>query len=140
LVAEPADRVEHLRLGRVLYDDHIEADAPKRRLHRARVVHRVHERGMAVARITDDERMALDGWRNDVKPAVNGLPLKLDDYEISRSFALSPDDRMLVLGAEWAVRACKRDAQALWTTRMSGVVWQVAVSVFVNNIPVTPGA
>jgi WD40 repeat protein len=72
--------------------------------------------------------LSIDGWRNGANPTVNGVPLKLDDYEISRSFALSPDDRMLVLGTEWSVRAYDRSARARWHVRASGVVWQVAVS------------
>lgn len=71
---------------------------------------------------------SVDGWRNGTSPTLNGLPLKLDDYETSRSFALSPDDQMLVLGTEWSVRAYDRSAQARWQARVSGVVWQVAVS------------
>ena len=51
---------------------------------------------------------SVDGWRNGTSPTLNGLPLKLDDYETSRSFALSPDDRMLVLGTEWSVRAYRQ--------------------------------
>ena len=42
----------------------------------------------------------ITDWKNTYNPKVNGTALKLDQYEMSRSVAISPDKQTFLLGAE----------------------------------------
>lgn len=70
----------------------------------------------------------VTGWQDHPSPAINGARLELDDYEISRAYAISPDQEMLILGTEWALRAYGRDARLTWRTEVPGAVRSVAVA------------
>ena len=61
-------------------------------------------------------------------PAMNGVRLELDDYEIARTYAVDPDHATLVLGTEWALRAYDRDATLRWRAEVPGVVRSVVVT------------
>ena len=70
-------------------------------------------------------------WKNTA-PKLNGQPIKLNQYETSRSLALFPDAEgqaaTFVLGTEWLLRAFDRDGQETWQQLVPGVVWAVNVS------------
>jgi len=83
-------------------------------------------RGEGAPRGTDGFR--VQNWKDRTDPEINGVKLALDDYEVSRSYAVSPDRQTLVLGSEWALRGYGRDAKVLWKTEAPGVVWNVAVT------------
>ena len=67
---------------------------------------------------------ALNG--RDGAPSLNGVALDLDDYEIARIHAVSPDQSTFLLGTEWALRAYDRDAKPLWRADVPGVVRAIA--------------
>jgi len=70
----------------------------------------------------------LERWRNSASPSLNGFTLELDDYELARTYAISPDHSTLLLGTEWALRAYDRAAGLRWKAEVPGVVESVAVA------------
>lgn len=69
-------------------------------------------------------RFAFD--RREGAPALNGVILELDDYEIARVHAPSPDHSTFLLGTEWALRAYDQEAKLLWRADVPAVVRAVA--------------
>jgi WD40 repeat protein len=57
--------------------------------------------------------LSIEGWKN-ASPTLNGKPLELDSYETSRSLAIHPDGRRLVLGTDWTLRAFDATSALLW--------------------------
>ena len=74
------------------------------------------------------EGLSIEGWDSTYRPTLNGTPLPLDAYEISRSLALHPDGDRFVLGTEWSLRAFDAKGNALWRQDVPGVVWAVNVT------------
>jgi hypothetical protein len=72
--------------------------------------------------------MSVSDWKDNYKPAINGKPPKLDDYEMSRSYAISPDGKSVLLGTEWGVRLFDRDAAQIWGVALPAVAWAVNIS------------
>jgi WD40 repeat protein len=72
--------------------------------------------------------LEIAGWQDGFKPTVNGKSPELDDYEMSRSYAIAPDGLSVLLGTEWAVRRLDRDAKEIWSQKLSAVAWSVNVS------------
>ena len=70
----------------------------------------------------------VEGWKNGDKPSVNGKILTLDDYETSRSYAISPDRSRLLLGTEWALRLYDREVNLKWVVRLPSVAWLVNIT------------
>jgi WD40 repeat protein len=68
------------------------------------------------------------GWQNGFKPTVNGNTPDLDDYEMARAYAISPDSRSVVLGTEWAVRRVDLQAKEIWSQKLPAVAWAVNIS------------
>jgi DNA-binding beta-propeller fold protein YncE len=58
--------------------------------------------GLAPPRITG---ISVSDWLNNFAPKLAGKPLKLDQYERSRSLAIAPDAKRFVLGTNWSLRA-----------------------------------
>ncbi|HUR35887.1 MAG TPA: caspase family protein [Vicinamibacterales bacterium] len=67
-------------------------------------------------------------WQDGFKPTINGKTPELDDYEMSRSYAIAPDGRSVVLGTEWAVRRLDLQAREIWTQSLPAVAWAVNIS------------
>ena len=72
--------------------------------------------------------LKVTDWEDRVDPKLDGKPLALDQYEKSRSLAITPDGRRFVLGTEWNLRLFDATGQAVWTQPVPGVVWAVNVS------------
>jgi len=72
--------------------------------------------------------LEIAGWQDGFEPTVNGKSPELDDYEMSRSYAIAPDGLSVLLGTEWAVRRLDRDAKEIWNQKLSAVAWSVNVS------------
>ena len=78
-------------------------------------------------------RLAASGlsvvdWKDNFKPTINGILPKLDDYEMSRSYAISADGNSVLLGTEWAVRLFDRDAKQIWAVALPAVAWAVNIA------------
>jgi outer membrane protein assembly factor BamB len=72
--------------------------------------------------------LAVEGWRNEYSPTLDGKPVKLEQYERSRSLAIHPDGDRFVLGAEWSLQAIDAKGKRLWRRQAPGVVWAVNIS------------
>jgi WD40 repeat protein len=66
------------------------------------------------APITKLPGVVVTEWEETCNPKLNGAPLKLSDYEMSRSLALAPDGNSFVLGADWNLRCFDRKGIELW--------------------------
>jgi hypothetical protein len=75
----------------------------------------------------DTTGLQVTDWMNTLVPKLNGKPIALERYEMSRSFAIAPGDDSFVLGAEWSLRAYRKDGKELWRKRTPGVAWGVNI-------------
>ena len=67
-------------------------------------------------------------WQDQYRPAINGTTPTLDDYETSRSYAITPDGKRVLLGTEWAIRVFDAKATEIWNRSLPAVAWSVNVS------------
>jgi WD40 repeat protein len=67
-------------------------------------------------------------WEGTSAPKLNGTPLKLDQYEQSRSVAFLPDGSGFVLGADWSLRLFDPDGIEKWKVPAPEVVFAVNVA------------
>lgn len=72
--------------------------------------------------------MRVEGWRNGFSPRINGKAPKLDDYEMARGYALTPDGKSVLLATEWALRLLDANARERWRVKLAAVAWSVNVS------------
>jgi DNA-binding beta-propeller fold protein YncE len=72
--------------------------------------------------------LAVEKWHRDVAPTLDGKPIALDPYEISRSLAIAPDSSRFVLGSEWSLRAFDAKGQLIWRRATPDVAWAVNIS------------
>src|SRR5262249_25288595 len=72
--------------------------------------------------------LAVEGWRNGLSPTFDGKPIKLDQYERSRSLSIHPDGGRFVLGAEWSLRAIDAKGEQLWRRGTPSVTYAVNIS------------
>jgi WD40 repeat protein len=72
--------------------------------------------------------LAVEGWKDEFSPTLDGKPIKLQPYETSRSLAVHPDGGRFVLGAEWYLRATDAKNKQLWKRDATGIVWAVNIS------------
>ncbi|HEX7332796.1 MAG TPA: caspase family protein [Pyrinomonadaceae bacterium] len=80
---------------------------------------------------TDDQNLRVVGWNYTPKPKVNGIQLKLGEYETSYSLALAPDKRAFLLGTSFHVRLFDRNGAELW--RKPSYSTTFAVNIARNN-------
>ncbi len=64
--------------------------------------------------------LTVTDWENNYHPKLNGAPLKLNPYEISRSLAVAPDGETFLLGTEWLLRLFNSRGKELWQAPGSG--------------------
>ncbi len=76
----------------------------------------------------DTASLPVTGWEDELTPALAGKPLPLDPYEHSRALAIAPDKARFVLGADFSLRAFRRDGQELWQKPVPSVAWDVNIS------------
>jgi dipeptidyl aminopeptidase/acylaminoacyl peptidase len=72
--------------------------------------------------VTASPKFSLEDWQRSPSPSLNGVRLALDDYELARTYAITPDHSTLLLGTEWALRAYGPDAKLRWKAEVPGVV------------------
>jgi len=78
--------------------------------------------------ILQAEGITVSDWKDSFKPRINGKRPALEEYEFSRSYAIAPDGRSVLLGTEWAVRLLRPDASEIWHVNLPAVAWSVNVS------------
>jgi hypothetical protein len=72
--------------------------------------------------------LVVENWKDSLEPRINGRKPVLDEYELSRSYALAPERRVVLLGTEWALRLLDGEARELWSVKLPAVASAVAVS------------
>lgn len=70
----------------------------------------------------------VEGWKDSLSPRINGKSPQLDDYEMTRSYALSPDGKSVLLGTEWALRLLDANAREKWQVKLAAVARAVNIS------------
>lgn len=78
--------------------------------------------------ITEMKGLEITDWRHSFAPELNGKPIKLEQYEISRSLAISPDGKKFLLGTEWFLRLFDKDGKEIWRVPAPGIAWSVNIS------------
>jgi hypothetical protein len=71
--------------------------------------------------------LAVEGW-NGFSPTLDGKPIKLTQYEPSRSLAIHPNGDRFVLGAEWSLQAIDAKGEQLWQRPAPSISWAVNIS------------
>jgi WD40 repeat protein len=72
--------------------------------------------------------LAVTDWKDSHTPKLNGQPLKLEPYELSRSIAIAPDPSRFLLGTGWWLRFFDRGGKELWSSTIPGEAWGVNIS------------
>jgi WD40 repeat protein len=72
--------------------------------------------------------LAIEGWRNNRSPTLDGKPIRLERHEFSRNLAIHPDSSRFVLGTEWNLRAFDAKGQLIWRRATSSSVRAVNIS------------
>ncbi|MEW6209640.1 MAG: hypothetical protein AB1631_14830 [Acidobacteriota bacterium] len=72
--------------------------------------------------------IAVTDWENTYAPKLDGQELKLEQYEISRSLAIAPDQSRFLLGTEWQLRLFNNRGKELWKAEIPSVAWSVNIS------------
>jgi len=80
------------------------------------------------APVTQAAGLAVESWKDGFEPRINGRKVALDEYEMSRSFALAPERRAVLLGTEWALRLLDAEAKELWSVKLPAVASAVNIS------------
>ena len=76
---------------------------------------------------------AVDGlpvtdWASTLSPKLNGKRIPIEEYELSRSLAIEPDQSGFLLGADWHVYFFNADGSLRWSALAPGTAWCVNVS------------
>ncbi|MBL8345140.1 MAG: caspase family protein [Rubrivivax sp.] len=80
------------------------------------------------APVTQAPGLVVESWKDSFTPTVNGQKPRLDEYEMSRSYALAPQRRAVLLGTEWALRLLDEQARELWSVKLPAVASAVNIS------------
>ena len=72
--------------------------------------------------------LSIEDWDNSYRPKVNGKPIGLEQFDISRSLAVHPDGQRFVLGTNWVLRAFDAKGESLWMRAVPGEVWAVNIT------------
>ncbi|BCG47813.1 hypothetical protein GEOBRER4_n2662 [Citrifermentans bremense] len=78
--------------------------------------------------LLETPELRVTGWRNGTTPLLNGLPLRMEPHEASRSLALGHDRKLFLLGTDWNLRCFDRLGKERWHRAAPAIVWQVNVS------------
>lgn len=78
--------------------------------------------------ITETKGLVITDWQHNYKPKLNGKPLKLKQYEKSRSLAIAPDASAFLLGSEYYIRLFDHTGEERWQIPGPGVAWGVNIS------------
>ncbi len=77
--------------------------------------------------LTSAPGLTVSDWHDNRAPILNGKPLALEDYEMSRSLAIAADGRSLLLGTDWWLRLFDREGQERWKVPVPGAAWGVII-------------
>ncbi|MFA7268138.1 MAG: caspase family protein [Sterolibacterium sp.] len=74
------------------------------------------------------EGIDVKDWKGTIRPTLNGAVLGLAANDVSRSLAVAPDGKSLVLGTEWWLRRFDSTGKELWQRPVPGSVWAINIS------------
>jgi len=83
--------------------------------------------GFATAR-TASARLQVADWRNANRPRLGQTPLRLGEGEYSRSLALLPEDRGILIGTDNHLRLFDAAGAPIASLPVPGAVWGLALS------------
>jgi len=72
--------------------------------------------------------MTIENWKNSESPTLNGRPLRLKPYELSRCFVIAPDGHAVLLGTVWHLRLFDNRGRELWQVAVPANVWSVNIA------------
>ncbi|MDX8377561.1 MAG: caspase family protein [Mariprofundales bacterium] len=72
------------------------------------------------------DSLNIQNWKYTTHPTLNGKPLKLQQYETSRSLAIAGDS--FLLGTNWWLRRFDKSGRELWQQPVPAVAWGVNIS------------
>jgi Caspase domain len=78
--------------------------------------------------VADTSSLPITDWQHNYAPKLRGGPIELDQYEKSRSLAISLDKQRFVLGTEWQLRAYESDGKPLWRKLLLRTAWGVNIA------------
>lgn len=78
--------------------------------------------------ITQAEDISIRDWGNKESPKLNGVIIKLQENEVSRSLAITPDKQNFILGTDWYLRLFNKIGKEIWNVPLQGSAWAVNVS------------
>jgi WD40 repeat protein len=78
--------------------------------------------------ITEIKGLKITDWEGNYTPKLNGKPIELEPYELSRSLAISPDGKKFLLGTEWFLRLFDKNGKEIWNVPAPSAVWAVNIS------------
>ena len=78
--------------------------------------------------VTQAPGLKITDWENKFTPKLNGKPLALNKYEMSRSLAIATDHKHFLLGTEWYLRLFDHTGKQLWEVDAPGPAWAVNIS------------
>jgi outer membrane protein assembly factor BamB len=70
----------------------------------------------------------LNSRHDDYCPTLDGKPIELDQFEMSRSLAIHPDSTRFVLGSAWSLRAFDAKGRLIWQRAAPDLAWAVNIS------------
>jgi WD40 repeat protein len=74
------------------------------------------------------EGVQVTDWKNRYDPKLDGKPLKLGQYEMSRSLAIAPGHEAFLLGADFTFRRFDASGKQAWSRSAPAVAWAVDLS------------
>ncbi|MFZ5483728.1 MAG: caspase family protein [Pseudomonadota bacterium] len=72
--------------------------------------------------------LKVEQWKDSYTPKINGQKPSLDDYELSRSYAIDPEGKHVLLGTEWALRLLDAQAKTRWQVKLAATAWAVNIA------------
>lgn len=69
--------------------------------------------------------LEIEDWDNTEHPTLNGQALSVDQYETSRSLAISADRKTFLLGSTWFIRLFEDTGQQKWQIPVPATAWAV---------------
>ncbi len=67
-------------------------------------------------------------WKNTETPTIDGRPVRLENQELSRSFTVTPDQRLVVIGTDYALKVFRRDGQPSGAAPLPAAAWAIRVA------------
>jgi WD40 repeat protein len=72
--------------------------------------------------------LTITDWNSTTATKLNGKPLSLKQYEMSRSLAIAPDGQQFLLGTAWYLRLFDKQGQQQWAVPVPGAAWGVNIA------------